>query len=169
MAIRFWLFARVFRGPDLRHDLIQVPALRGLKGRELLVALELLEPQQLADGQYVPVVDIARHRPGERTGELVRRRTNAHHLRMRLHCSFSLSIRFLLLPFDLPTFRSHVVDRSGYSFELPELWIACFCARICSITCCRLKEGGDCIGGNSSKLSRCRIAIPWPMGRMLKS
>src|SRR5262249_22938327 len=55
-AIRFWLLARVVRGPDLRHDLIQVPALPRLKRRELLVALELLEPQQLADGQHVPVV-----------------------------------------------------------------------------------------------------------------
>src|SRR5262249_11948231 len=59
--------ARMFRVLDLLDDLIEVPALRGLKGRELSVALELLEPQQLADGQHVPVVDIARHRPGERT------------------------------------------------------------------------------------------------------
>src|SRR5262245_40674717 len=69
------LLARVSRSvPDLLCDLIQVPALRALKGRELFVGLELLEPQQLAEGQHVPVVDISRNRPGERTGERVRRR-----------------------------------------------------------------------------------------------
>src|SRR5262245_50277531 len=62
------LLARVSHsGPDLLCDLIQVPALGALKGRELFVALELLEPQRLADGQHVPVVDISRNRPGERT------------------------------------------------------------------------------------------------------
>src|SRR5262245_27040917 len=61
-----WLLARVSRGPDLCHDLIQVPALRGLNGRELPVAPELLEPQQLADGQHVPVVQVGRDGRGER-------------------------------------------------------------------------------------------------------
>src|SRR5262245_29124746 len=68
------LLARVSRSvPDLLGDLIQVPALRALKGWERFVALELLEPQQLADGQHVPVVDVARHRPGECAGERVRK------------------------------------------------------------------------------------------------
>src|SRR5215831_1862829 len=69
------LLARVSRSvPDLRCDLIQVPALGALKGRELFVALELLEPQQLADGQHVPVVYPSRNRPGERTRERERGR-----------------------------------------------------------------------------------------------
>src|SRR5262245_65901355 len=51
----FRLMARVSRGPDLRHDLIQIPALRGLKGRERLGAVELLEPPQLAGGQPAAV------------------------------------------------------------------------------------------------------------------
>src|SRR5215831_18249734 len=64
------LLARVSRSvPDLLCDLIQVPALGALKGREPFVGLELLEPQQLAEGQHVPVVDVSRKRPGERTGE----------------------------------------------------------------------------------------------------
>src|SRR5262245_25131997 len=78
------------------------------------------------------------------------------------------SLGLLLLSIRPPFVLMLSID-PGYSFELPVLWIACFCARICSITCCRLKEGGAWIGGNSSKLSRCRIAIPWPIGRMLKS
>jgi hypothetical protein len=45
------LLARVRRSVlDLLHDLIQIPARRVLKGRKLFVGLELLEPQQLADG-----------------------------------------------------------------------------------------------------------------------
>src|SRR5262245_11724829 len=59
--------------PDLLRDLLQVPARRVLKGRKLFVALELLEPQQLADGQNVPVVYPSRDRPGDRTG--VRKRS----------------------------------------------------------------------------------------------
>src|SRR5262245_42057646 len=63
------LLARVRRSiPDLLDDLIQVPARRVLKGRKLFVALELLEPKQLADGQNVPVVYPSRDRPGDRTG-----------------------------------------------------------------------------------------------------
>src|SRR5262252_2005294 len=62
------LLARVSHSiPDLLCDLIQVPALRALKGRKLFVALELLEPQQLAEGQHVPVVYESCNRPGERT------------------------------------------------------------------------------------------------------
>src|SRR5262245_32603338 len=38
MAISLWLLARVRRVLDLRDDLIEVPALRRLKRRELLVA-----------------------------------------------------------------------------------------------------------------------------------
>src|ERR1700730_11486955 len=46
------LLARVHRCLlELFHDLIQVVARRILKRREGLVGLELLEPQQLADGQ----------------------------------------------------------------------------------------------------------------------
>src|SRR5262245_59698888 len=59
--------------PDLLGDLIQVPARWVLKGRELFVALELLEPQLLADGQNVPVVYPSRNRPGDRPG--VRKRS----------------------------------------------------------------------------------------------
>ena len=39
------------------HDLGQVVARRILHRRVLLVGLELLQPQRLADGQHVPVVD----------------------------------------------------------------------------------------------------------------
>src|SRR5262245_15434948 len=59
--------------PDLLRDLIQVPARWVLKGRELFVALELLEPELLADGQNVPVVYPSRNRPGNRPG--VRKRS----------------------------------------------------------------------------------------------
>src|SRR6266436_5781307 len=55
--------------PELFHDLIQVVARRILEGGEFLVGLELLEPQRLADGQQVPVVDVARDRPAERAAE----------------------------------------------------------------------------------------------------
>src|SRR5262249_27575572 len=66
------LLARVSRSvPDLLDDLIQVPALGALKRRKLFVALKLLEPQLLAKRQHVPVVDISRNRPGDRTGERV--------------------------------------------------------------------------------------------------
>src|SRR6266566_1612015 len=53
---------------ELLHDLRQVVARRILQGRELLVGLELLQPQHLADGQQVPVVYPGRDRPGERAG-----------------------------------------------------------------------------------------------------
>src|SRR5262245_49358051 len=59
--------------PDLLRDLLQVPARRVLKRRELFLALELLEPQLLADGQNVPVVYPSRNRPGDRPG--VRKRS----------------------------------------------------------------------------------------------
>src|SRR6476646_3604644 len=55
--------------PDLLGDLIEVPALWALEGRELLVAFELLEPELLAERQHVPVVDVGCHRPGERASE----------------------------------------------------------------------------------------------------
>src|ERR1700720_2078433 len=54
---------------ELFHDLIQVVARRILKRGELLVGFQLLEPQHLADGQQVPVVDVGRDRPGERAAE----------------------------------------------------------------------------------------------------
>src|SRR5882724_6212700 len=41
---------------ELFHDLIQVVARWILKRGELLVGFQLLEPQDLADGQQVPVV-----------------------------------------------------------------------------------------------------------------
>ena len=44
--------------PDL-HQNCEVVARRRLQRRELLVGLELLQPQQLADGQHVPVVQIS--------------------------------------------------------------------------------------------------------------
>jgi len=63
------LLARIRRSlPDLLGDLIQVPARWVLKWRELFVALELLEPQLLADGQNVPVIYPSRDGPSERTG-----------------------------------------------------------------------------------------------------
>src|SRR5712691_8929987 len=64
------LLARVHRCLlELFHDLIQVVARRILKGGELLVGLELPEPQRLADGQQVPVVDVSRGRPAERAAK----------------------------------------------------------------------------------------------------
>src|SRR5258708_1982499 len=54
---------------ELFHDLIQVVARRILKGGELLVGFQLLEPQDLADGQHVPVIYVSRDRPGERAAE----------------------------------------------------------------------------------------------------
>src|SRR5207249_7186775 len=51
---------------ELLHDLVQVIARRILHRRVLLVGLELLQPQHLADGQQVPVVYVSRDRPGER-------------------------------------------------------------------------------------------------------
>src|SRR6266508_6913464 len=54
---------------ELCDDLIQVVARRILKRGELLVGLELPEPQRLADGQQVPVVDVGRDRSGERAAE----------------------------------------------------------------------------------------------------
>ena len=55
------LFARVtgrLHFPDLLHDLLQIVARRILQRRERDVALELLQPQRLADGQHVPVIVI---------------------------------------------------------------------------------------------------------------
>src|SRR6266481_740573 len=64
------LLARVYRCLlELFHDLIQVVARRILKRGELFVGLELLEPQRLADGQQVPVVDEGRDRSGEHAAE----------------------------------------------------------------------------------------------------
>src|SRR5882757_6540447 len=64
------LLARVHRCLlELCDDLIQVVARRILKRGELLVGLEFPEPQRLADGQQVPVVDVGRGRCGERAAE----------------------------------------------------------------------------------------------------
>src|SRR5262245_34631156 len=83
MAISLWLLAPLSsRALDLLDDLIEVPALRGLKRRELSIALELLEPQQLAEGQHVPVVEIARNRPGERTHVIQRGLLPVAHTRL---------------------------------------------------------------------------------------
>src|SRR6266446_7058359 len=54
---------------ELFHDLIQVVARRILKGGELLVGFQLLQPQHLPDRQQVPVVYVSRDRPGERAAE----------------------------------------------------------------------------------------------------
>ena len=48
--------------PDLLHDLFEIVACRVLKRREVDVGLEMLQPQLLADGQDVPVIDIGRGR-----------------------------------------------------------------------------------------------------------
>src|SRR5258708_33764288 len=50
---------------NLLQDAIQVIGLRRLQSRELLVRHELLQPQQLADGQDVPVVEISGARGGQ--------------------------------------------------------------------------------------------------------
>ena len=64
------LLARVARHLlQLLHDLVEVVASRILHRRERLVGFELREPQCLADGQQVPVVDVGRGRPGERAAE----------------------------------------------------------------------------------------------------
>src|SRR5437773_11015842 len=64
------LLARVRRCLlELFHDLIQVVARRILKRGELFVGLELPEPQRLADGQQVKVVDVGRGRSAERAAE----------------------------------------------------------------------------------------------------
>ena len=63
------LFAGVTGGlhvPNLLHDLFQVVARRILQRRERNVALELLQPQGLADGQHVPVIDIGGGRRSKR-------------------------------------------------------------------------------------------------------
>src|SRR6266566_3951614 len=54
---------------ELLHNLVQVIARRILHRRVLLVGLELLQPQHLADGEQVPVVYVSRDRPGERAAE----------------------------------------------------------------------------------------------------
>src|SRR5882757_4998864 len=54
---------------ELFHDLIQVVTRRILKGGKLLVGFQLLQPQDLSDGQQVPVVYVTRDRPGERAAE----------------------------------------------------------------------------------------------------
>src|SRR5258705_8196387 len=54
---------------ELFHDLIQVVARRILKGRELPVGFQLLQPQHLPDRQQIPVVYVSRDRPGERAAE----------------------------------------------------------------------------------------------------
>src|SRR4029078_5223571 len=51
---------------ELFHDLIQVVARRILKGRELFVGFQLLQPQHLPDGQQVPVVNVSRDPHGRR-------------------------------------------------------------------------------------------------------
>src|SRR5215471_3312084 len=56
------LLSRSLHGLELVHDLAQVVAGRVLHRRELLVGLELLEPQGLPDRQKVPVVDVCRRR-----------------------------------------------------------------------------------------------------------
>src|SRR5262245_10077209 len=69
------LLARVPRSVlDLLDDLIKVPALGALKRRKLFVALQLLEPQLLANRENVPVVYPRRDRPRDRTGERKRSR-----------------------------------------------------------------------------------------------
>ena len=45
-------------GFHLLQDAVQVVGLRRLQRRELLERIEFLHPQQLADGQHVPVVQI---------------------------------------------------------------------------------------------------------------
>src|SRR5262245_43043599 len=60
------LLARVARALDHCCDLIEVPALRGLNGRERLVGLELLEPELLPERQDVPVVYVGRGWRGDR-------------------------------------------------------------------------------------------------------
>src|SRR5262245_28013305 len=51
---------------DLIHHLREVVARRGLQRRKRLERLEPLEPQLLADGQHVPVVQEGRRRSAQR-------------------------------------------------------------------------------------------------------
>ena len=53
--------------PHLLEDLFEVVARRQLERRVVDVGHEFLLPQELADGQEVPVIDIRRARRGERT------------------------------------------------------------------------------------------------------
>src|SRR5438876_903221 len=52
---------------DLLDDLFEVVARRQLERWEVDVGHEFLLPQELADGQEVPVIDIRRNRAAERT------------------------------------------------------------------------------------------------------
>ena len=55
--------------PDLLQNLSQVVRLRTLQRRKLDIRLEFLQPQELADGQQVPVVNISRNRTSKRAGD----------------------------------------------------------------------------------------------------
>src|SRR5437667_10479492 len=48
--------------PDLLQDLSQVVRLGTLQRRKLDIRLEFLQPQDLTDGQQVPVINISRNR-----------------------------------------------------------------------------------------------------------
>ena len=50
---------------DLLQDLVEVVARRILQRRVRLVGLEFLQPERLADGQHVPVVDVGGRRRAE--------------------------------------------------------------------------------------------------------
>ena len=58
---------------NLLHDLFQVVAGRVLQRRELDVALEMHQPELLADGQHVPVIDIGGRRRSNRSGHTEQR------------------------------------------------------------------------------------------------
>src|SRR5664279_502392 len=67
------LIAWVTGALDLLQNLIEVPGLRRLHRRKLLVRLEFLQPQQLTDGQHVPVIEEGGDGTGERAAHPVDR------------------------------------------------------------------------------------------------
>src|SRR5271169_5524557 len=55
--------------PDLLQDLTQVVRLGTLQRRKFDIRLEFLQPQDLADGQQVPVINISRNRTSKCAGD----------------------------------------------------------------------------------------------------
>src|ERR1700745_3126783 len=55
--------------PDLLQDLSQVVRLGTLQRRKRDIRLEFLQPQDLSDGQQIPVVNISRNRTSKCAGD----------------------------------------------------------------------------------------------------
>jgi hypothetical protein len=56
------------RLPDLLQDLSQVVRLGTLQRRKYDIRLEFLQPQELSDGQQIPVVNMSRNRTSKCSG-----------------------------------------------------------------------------------------------------